>query len=297
MSIITNTTIIVVTLEVAGMAGGAARQPGITRVVVPLDGSELSRTALTPAIELASRSGATVELLTTKVADGPTEPTSFLDDLADEIAGERPDGVDLETIVRIERDPVEALEAVIDEAEGATLVVMSSHGRGRVGRAVLGSTAEQLVAGGLVPVAVIGPEFDADSWDPAGPVMIAHDGEHDPDLGIIEAVARTAGGRVVIVEVASKTASALHRHSSDAPVSDAVAACEGRLQGMGFDVTSRLCHGLSIANTILDEAADVGASSVVTTSRASGVRRAALGSVASSVVKSSPVPVLISRAR
>ena len=55
------------------------------RIVVPLDGSELARRALVPAEELARRTGAALELVSTKVFDGPTQPSSFLDDLADEI--------------------------------------------------------------------------------------------------------------------------------------------------------------------------------------------------------------------
>ncbi len=51
-----------------------------------------------------------------------TEPTSFLDDIADGLQG-----VELRTVVRMERDPVEAIETVVSEGEpGSTLVVMSS---------------------------------------------------------------------------------------------------------------------------------------------------------------------------
>ena len=60
---------------------------------------------------------------------------------------------------------------------GASLIVMGTHGRGRVGRTVFGSTAEQVLQRATVPVAIVPPALpEIVSLTPRGPV---------PHFGII----------------------------------------------------------------------------------------------------------------
>lgn len=287
------TTVIIVTIEATWPVASTEQGPGLTRIVVPLDGSELARAALVPAKELARRSGARLELLTTKVAEGPSEPTSFLDDIADEI-----DGVELRTAIRTERDPVEAIEAVVDEDESSALIVMSSHGRGRVRRSVLGSTAELVVASGSAPAVVVGPAFEPDAFDPDGPILVALDDKHEPNLDAIAGLAKTTSGQISILEVSFSPSKSLARNRSAAEVSESASACADQLREMGFEVTSERRHGPQTHKVIVDEAERLRCSYVVITTRArTGARRATLGSVAAGVVRSSPIPVLITRSK
>lgn len=288
-----STTVIIVRFETSAVAG----QPdaGWRRIVVPLDGSAFSRAALVPAEELARRTGARLELLSTKVAEGPPRPTSFLDDLADEIS-ERSGDVELRTATRTEADPAQAIEAAIEEDRARALIVMSSHGRGRVRRTALGSTAELVVASGSAPVLIVGPSFEAAAFDPDGAVVVAHDGEHEPALDVIGRMARAATGRVTLLQVFHPSLP-LGRGEGGTVVSDAVAESANRVRAMGLEVLTEAERGAQTHRVIVDAAVDLGASSVAVTSRGrTGARRAVLGSVAAGVVRSSPIPVLVSRA-
>lgn len=290
-----STTVLIVTFEATVTTTGH-RPAGLARIIVPLDGSALARNALVPAEELARRTGARLELLSTKVADGPTQPSSFLDEIADEIT-DRGSPIEVRTSIRMEGDPVQAIEAVVEQASTPALIVMSSHGRGRLRRAALGSTAELVVASASAPVLVTGPSFAPDAFDPNGPVLVAHDGVHEPDQQMIARLARTAGDRITVLEVFHPQAPLPGRDPSGLLVSDAAAECAGQLRTMGFEVLTRAERGVQANHVILDVAKDVAASYVAVTSRSrTGAQRAVLGSVAAGVVRSSPVPVFVGRA-
>lgn len=265
----------------------------IRRILVPLDGSALARAALVPAEELARRTGARLDLLTTKVAEGPPQPTSFLDDVADEIST-RVAGVELRTTTTMEADPAQAIQSSIED-DGGALIVMSSHGRGRVRRAALGSTAELVVGSGLAPAVIVGPSFEPAAYDPDGPVLVAHDGHHEPDVETIAKLAATAGGRLIVLQVFPSPS--LARDRSGLVVSDAAAACASRLREMGFEVMTEAERGANTQKEIIEAAKRLGPSYVAMSSRSrTGARRAVLGSVAASVVRSSRIPVVVSRA-
>lgn len=279
----------IVTFE-AKVTTSGHRPERFGRIVVPLDGSGLARAALVPAEELARRTGARLELLSTKVAEGPVEPSSFLDELADEIT-DRASPIDVRTSIRMEADPVRAIQAAVEQDMTPTLIVMSSHGRGRIRRAALGSTAELVVASASAPVLMAGPSFAPDSFKPDGPIVVAHDGDQQPDLETIARLARTTSGRITVLEV-------FHPNRSKSVVSESAADCAGRLRGMGFEVMTEAERAVQTHKVIIDVAENLAASYLVVTSRSrTGARRAVLGSVAAGVVRSSPIPALVSRSQ
>lgn len=285
----------IVTFEVELKTAGS-RPKGLDRIVLPLDGSSLARLAVIPAVELARRTGARLELVSTKVAEGPTEPSSFLDDIADEIT-DRSSPLDIRTSIRMEADPAKAIQAVVEQEATPALIVMSSHGRGRVRRAVLGSTAELVVAEASAPVLIIGPSFARpEVFKPDGPIVVAHDGDHQPDLEAVAQLARSASGQITILEVFHQPSPSFARRSSGSVISDSAADCASQLRAMGFDVVTEAERAMSTHKVIIEVAENISASYVVVSSRArTGARRAVLGSVASAVVRSCPVPVLVSR--
>ena len=289
-----STTVLIVSFEATlTMPGGTPE--ALRRIVVPLDGSAFSRCALVPAEELARRTGARLELLSTKVAEGPSQPSSFLDELADEIS-DRGSPIEVQTSIRMEGDPARAIEAAVAQDALPTLIVMSSHGRGRIRRAVLGSTAELVVASGAAPALVVGPSFAPDRFEPDGPVVVAHDGDHEPDAETIVRLARTATGRVTVLEIVHPNTTLPGRERRGLVVSDSAARFAGKLRGSGLDVTTRAMRALHPHKAIVDAAQDLAASYVVITSRSrTGARRAALGSVAAGVVRTSPIPALVNR--
>jgi nucleotide-binding universal stress UspA family protein len=138
----------------------------ITTILVPLDGSILAESALTPAVDLARDHRARLVLLRAAEAHplpmtDPTEAQVTAVRTAEEyLAGVRERvlqaGVaDVDTSVWY--GP--ATEAIVEAARfrAADLIVMSSHGRTGLGRLVLGSVAETVLRSTRVPIFLIRP--------------------------------------------------------------------------------------------------------------------------------------------
>ena len=145
-----------------------------SRILVPLDGSEFSCEILELAIPLAQAFDA--ELVLVRVVPFPVEiaspylPTTvqmnqqvlesaksaaaaWLDEKA---AVARGRGVEAGTSVRVASQPAHAIRDAAAEG-GADLIVMATHGRSGIGRAVLGSTADKVVRSTHLPVLVHRP--------------------------------------------------------------------------------------------------------------------------------------------
>jgi nucleotide-binding universal stress UspA family protein/predicted transcriptional regulator len=151
----------------------------MSKVLVPLDGSTLSELALPWAVSLALNQKATLML-----AQAVPWPRLASDDLMggyvgadvyeDILAAQREDAtayleqhrtelaaqnLHVEIVVK-EGAPGTALLNLADEL-GADMIVMASHGRGGLARAVLGSVALQMVQNATIPVLLV----RADSTD------------------------------------------------------------------------------------------------------------------------------------
>lgn len=158
-------------LLVRPTAGGAAASTtSIERIVVPLDGSALSQTALEPAATLAALLGADVLLIrvvppTLYVAAAVDLPYAYdpvldaalereaTEQLAAQAAALRSRGLRVATLV--ERNSAVA-HAVLDAAEGSSgsIICLATHGRTGAGRVFLGSVADKVVRGASCPVLV-----------------------------------------------------------------------------------------------------------------------------------------------
>jgi nucleotide-binding universal stress UspA family protein len=140
------------------------------RILVPLDGSELGESALTPARDWAARLGA--ELILLEVASWPpmiygdgTEMTildpddnlrmalEYLDDVA---LRWRTDVTPIRTRAILGRPTPTAIAQVAAE-EHVDLIAMATHGRSGVARVVLGSVATGTLQRVDVPVLVVRP--------------------------------------------------------------------------------------------------------------------------------------------
>lgn len=125
------------------------------RILVPVDFSQHSRTTLEKAVELVSALGAELhvmhaaevltyrgvrytEILTPDAMKGEREAVAAkLEEWHREIVG---DGVPSESHL-VEGDPRDAIPRLAREIE-ADLIMMGSHGHGRLHRALIGSVAE-----------------------------------------------------------------------------------------------------------------------------------------------------------
>lgn len=147
------------------------------RILVPLDGSQLAESELDLAKGVARMFGA--ELLLVRVVSYPVEIASpylphtvqmnqqivddaksiaqrYLDDVVERLEGE---GIAARAFVDVDAQPGNAI-AQIAESEGADLIVMATHGRGGLQRALLGSTTDKVIRGVHVPMLVRRPKSD-----------------------------------------------------------------------------------------------------------------------------------------
>lgn len=137
----------------------------IEKILVPLDGSDLAEAALETAIDILNEEPARI-LVLLRAAESPRvagddpaaeqaralrEAESYLKGVA---AGLRECGVTrVKTAVWYGPAAPTIVEAA--ETEKADLIVMSSHGRGGVGRLIFGSVAESVLHGTRTPILMV----------------------------------------------------------------------------------------------------------------------------------------------
>jgi len=120
------------------------------RILVAYDGSHDGDAALTLAVELARDQHATLTLLTvvpdvatavTSVEAGPYEVDSVYNEIVAKAQASIPDDVGVTS--RLEHGhPATAITAAAADHD---LVVMGTHGRGRIGEALIGSVSRDVV--------------------------------------------------------------------------------------------------------------------------------------------------------
>ena len=133
-----------------------------TDLLVGIDGSDNSKTALAWALDEAELRGARVRavlmwsflgLQGTSMKVGTTEEDArnMLAETVEPVAGDRKDIVDQVVVNDL---PVSGL---LDQAADCALVVVGAHGRGGVKGLVLGSVSRTVVERSPIPVVVIPP--------------------------------------------------------------------------------------------------------------------------------------------
>ncbi|MEX2081206.1 MAG: universal stress protein [Dehalococcoidia bacterium] len=143
-------------------AGGI--QPGLTNLLVTLDGSERSETALTPARALAKVAGANLHLLRVynpmaEFTMTPMGPMTDVGDIAQKLY-EAAEAYMREVSLPGETWEVRSgrpLDVIIEYAteKGCEVIVMATHGRGGVVRLALGSTSDSVMRAADRPVLLI----------------------------------------------------------------------------------------------------------------------------------------------
>jgi nucleotide-binding universal stress UspA family protein len=155
-------------------------------LLVPLDGSKFAEHALPLALGIARRAGVDVEVVYVHVPLAPMyaeaipnventlNPTllrrgqAYLDGVVKRLAGVA--AVPVRSAL-LEGPVAEAVSARA-EAVGAGLIVMTTHGRGMLTRAWLGSVADDLLRRATVPVLLVRPHDGA--AEPAGEPPLRH---------------------------------------------------------------------------------------------------------------------------
>jgi nucleotide-binding universal stress UspA family protein len=288
-------------------------------IMLPVDGSHFSELALPLAVRVAERSNARLHVVrvhTPPVATAESIVNADYEDLVRDwerdslqVALERATASGIAATAHLIDGPiVHALQKYI-EAAAIDLVVMSTHGRSGIKRAVLGSVAEQCVRKTEVPILLLRPRADDDvlpahfvDWRR---VVVPLDGTEQSEAVLPHAVdfARLTGAEIVLTRAAlvpfevSITIDPEGLKDYAARVhTEAAIYLRTVQQTLPSDIKVRYetITGDRASDAILKFAEKAGADLIaMATHGRSGWARIAVGSVAETVLHKSATPILL----
>jgi nucleotide-binding universal stress UspA family protein len=294
---------VVMTAHVGDLAGRLR----VRHVLVPLDGSEFALRALPTARGLADRLGAAVS--TISVADTQDDAV-HLRALAS--AAIRVEVGDDSALVVVGEEPS---DAIVQRAAtlGSCVVCLSTHGRGRLSGALVGSVARSVLQRSSDPIVALGPMADNPGWTPrprswpeplsVRRIVACVDGSTASEQ-VLPIAAQWAGALEMSMTILTVTDDALppirrsHQESRYGTYSDADGYIEALVERWG--ATTVEVHGEVVRDPIgpasglrfhLDQR-PAGLVAVTTHAR-SGVQRVLLGATAASIVHASVAPCLV----
>lgn len=286
----------------------------MTTILVPLDGSPLAERALPYAVQIASATGAQLRLVRACVPAPPVLLDSgaavrvaiavHAAELHDarramdqQVAALRSGGASADGVVR----SGDALDVILSEARtcGAELIVMTTHGRGGLTRALYGSVADAVLRGSTVPVLLL-PEAVPPSAEAGylARIVVALDGSSLAEASLRPALglARAGGGKLELLRVVDPP-EGLGKHAflraERAKAYRYLRVQAKRVGDAGVEAAVHVRVGPVVA-TILAAADQLGAGLIAAgTHGRSGLSRLVMGSVATGLVEHSRVPLLL----
>jgi len=294
-------------------------------VLVPLDGSALAEQALPVASSLAKRAGAALRLVHVHVpfAVDPIHveglpvldehlhsrrrehEQAYLDGVRDRLAEDVP------TTVGLIDGPVASALAEEARARRARLVVLTTHGRGGLERAWLGSVADEMARVSPVPILLVRPAATRPA--PFRRIIVTLDGSALAEAIMEHAIAIArldSGAEVVLLQVVQPLPPVLVpqsvlvpesvkeeiSHAGEKAAREYLEGVAGRVKAAGVNVRIRVDFAANVAAAIMDAAQAEEADLIaLCTHGRSGLLRVARGSVADKIVRASPTPVLLFR--
>jgi nucleotide-binding universal stress UspA family protein len=297
-------------------------------ILVPLDGSAFAEHALPLAGEIARRAGAILQIvhvhmpvpLLSTAFEFPVveveletgqrqQEAEYLGSVVARIP--QASGVPITTI-QLEGGIVPAIQSHV-EATSVDLIVLTSHGRGAVGRAWLGSVADGLIRNTRVPILLVRPPADISARSSGlRKILIALDGSRlaerilEPALALGEALGSEFELILVIEPLLRPMDPGVLGTVPDTRDIEArlqreatgyLTRIAGELSGKGHRVAAtHVVHAPRVAQALTDHAASSGCDLIaLATHGAGGVKRLLVGSVADKVVRTSQHPVLVLR--
>src|SRR5262245_3693054 len=151
-------------------------------ILVPLDGSSASEQALPLAVSLARKANACLRLVTVRAPMAPfsgVAPPPKEQDYVDMIAWRIRQANHLSVFAAVLDGPIAETLSEHARSVGASLIVMTTHGRGPFSRFWLGSVTDQLLRNSPIPLLVVRPtsnEAPVDrDWKPRS-ILVPLDG-------------------------------------------------------------------------------------------------------------------------
>jgi nucleotide-binding universal stress UspA family protein len=270
-------------------------------ILVPLDGSRLSETALPVAEALARGYDAEVRLLRALEAEDPIAAEADAQKVAEGYLQAK--ALDLEAggLQRVAWRVWfgEAAQAIANAVttEGAVLIAMASHGRGGLKRLLLGSVTESVIRKGPAPVLVV---RGRPGWLPAraGRVLVPLDGSRlaAAVLPVVEGLAASLDLRIWLLQAVDPAS----EPGAEEALSARCGQAEAHLARIADDLESRgrrvswIVRVGSAIDVIRTGAREMEAGLIaMTTHGRTGLARFVLGSVAEAVLRAANTPVLL----
>jgi nucleotide-binding universal stress UspA family protein len=257
----------------------------VRTLVVPLDGSRFAERAVPVASAIARRVGSELLFVSAPWDTLLMDANTYLDGIASGI-----EDVPTSTRVVDHAPPARVIGDVCAE-EPDRVVCMTSHGRGKLRWAFLGSVAEAVVRESLEPVILVGRHCD-EAWPaPDARLLVAVECStvDDPVVPVAIEWAKTLGMGVQVTHVVHPLDVAAGETPNPEP-----AAIAQSIATAGIDATSEEPPGWYIAGTLADAARETPASLIAMRTHApTGMARVSLGSVTMATVNVAPCPVLV----
>lgn len=299
-------------------------------ILVPLDGSSTSEEAVPLALAVGSALGASVELVHVHEL-APLFGTATAVDTALDVDDARrmrePIAALAERLTRAHDIPVSGtllIGPVVPTIEqhavdrGVRLVVMTTHGRGGLARAWLGSVADRVIRARIGPVLLVRPDADQPQerkWPPAR-VLVPLDSTalSEDVLPPLTALLAGKGTELVLLTIVEPLPplepfpdvavwvdrSGTQAGQDAANGASANAAADNleriaqRLRQSGMQVRTQVVVHRSAARAVLEYADESGADLIALATHArEALARAFMGSVADKVMRGANVPVLV----
>ncbi|MEX2284103.1 MAG: universal stress protein [Gemmatimonadota bacterium] len=286
------------------------------QIMVPLDGSRFSERALPIAVDIAARWHADLHLV--RVDEDMRGPDtawsrvvneSYLTELTVRIR------IDSGLSVRaatLGGEIPHALDAYTREND-IDLVVMTTHGRGVIGRMWVGSVTDELVRRASVPVLMLRPQGNAAMrtapWS-IKHIVVALDGSPQSEVILNPAIklARLMNARLSLVRVFESDVPTTYAaivesqidhgvdHVLDADARDYVERIAHRIADPSLRIDTIVLGDSTAADGIVHAAARCKADMIaMSTHGRTGWQRIAFGSVEADVVRATHVPMLVQR--
>ncbi len=293
-------------------------------LLVPIDGSAFSASALPLAAALARRVDAEVHLVLVH------DPSAFIPFAAGEVAVPVYDAELVKEQRAIDQRALEAeaakiaamgarvsvkllegttIEALVEHgaAIGADLTVMTTHGRGGFARVRLGSTATAYLERATTPVLLVHGSTTETPALPTGTVLVPLDGSAlaESVLPHARTFAEAIGASLALIAVSVPHAMPMAPFGTEL-LAD-TGAMDAELQGRedyltriqatcAAGTTTHAVTDLSVGRAILDEATRIGSGAIaIATHGRGGLMRMIMGSVADEIVRHADRPVLVYR--
>jgi nucleotide-binding universal stress UspA family protein len=251
-------------------------------LVVPLDGSAYAELALPMAEALADRIGGGL-LLVSAQYQGPLDPREYLEECATNI--QHP----VETIATKDELAADVIIKAIEESDDR-IVCMTTHGRGRVRWAVLGSVAEEVIRRANRPMFLVGRNCRSDFLERSAQFLACTDGSYES-----EELAPAAREWSEILGLELRVAMVAHPLDVEsAETSDTLLRSLAAEFGDPDRIKATMVRRRFVAGALADLADELPAAVIGLNCHArSGLARFALGSVTMGVLQFAPCPLLV----